>query len=143
MNANFAENQARLDILEAPVYYSGDIGSENTSNTYKTLGGTYQIYDGITKTNTTTLTVATKGIYRIHAQQLVTVGASSGYYAIRINNASTTYAYLIASRQIDMIVHELRELNVGDTVRVHQDVALTSSWAGAHSRLTLNLIKRT
>lgn len=137
------KNYDRIVTLENPIYYNGDIGTELTATTYKTLGGSRQIISGITKTNTTTLTVNTKGIYFIHIQQLIQAGANAGYFTIRINNADATYGYYTASSMNDVPATILRELNVNDTIRVYQSHAITSCWAIAHSDMTVFCIKRT
>lgn len=129
--------------LENPIYYNGDIQTEITGTTYKVLGPNRQIISGITKTNTSTLTVNTKGIYFIHIQQLIQAGANAGYFEIRINNATATYGYYTGNSFNDVPATVLRELNVNDTIRVYQTAAVTSTWAGGHSDITVFCIKRT
>lgn len=128
--------------LDLP-YYNGDIQTETTGTTYKVLGPNRQIINGITKTNTTTLTVTVKGIYFIHIQQLISTSTNAGYFTIRINNADATYGYYTSNSMNDVPATILKELNVGDTIRVYQSHAITSCWAGAHSDITVYCIKRT
>lgn len=143
VNSNFDEANTRLNKLESPVYYNGDIKAEITATTYKTLGPNREAYSGITKTNATTLTVDTKGFYVITIQQLIQAGANAGYFCIRINNADITYGYYTANSMNDVPASLLKELNVNDTIRVYQSHAITTSWEGAHSNINVFMIKRT
>ena len=143
VNVNFTEADTRLTKLETPPYYNGDIQNENTATTYKVLGPSRELISGITKTNTSTLTVVTKGIYVIQAQQLISAGANAGYFEIRINNTTETYGYYPGNSFNDVPVSCMKELNVGDTIRIYQTAAVTTTWAGAHSNLSVFCIKRT
>lgn len=98
---------------------------------------------GMTFDGTSTFTIVTKGIYHIHAQQLQANGASAVYLAIQVNGVATRHAYLPGSLMADLNVSDLRELNVGDTVRFYQQNATSSAWAGEHSGYQIFLVKRT
>lgn len=133
----------RITKLENPTYYNGDIGTELTADTYKSLGGIREQISGITKTNSTTLTVSIKGVYFISIQQLISAGANAGYFTIRINNSDVVYGYYTASSMNDVPASLTKELSVGDTIRVYQSHAITSCWSGAHSNINVHLLKRT
>lgn len=126
----------------AEVYAFGDIGTEAAAG-YKTMGSTVWGESGITRTNSTTYTVVTKGFYFIVFQQLINPGASNGYFSVRKNNSSLTYGYITAGSMRDYGNTVTVELSVGDTIRIHQDVAITTSWAGGHSSFSIILLKRT
>jgi hypothetical protein len=126
----------------AEVYAFGDIGTE-TAVGYKTMGSTTWSESGITRTNSTTYTVVTKGIYFIAFQQLINPGASNGYFSVRQNATSLTYGYITAGSMRDYGNTVTKEFNVGDTIRIHQDVAITTSWAGGHSSFSIILLRRT
>lgn len=143
INSNFNEVDGRLDLLENPVYYNGDIGGENTVNTYKTLGPYREINNGFTKTNSTTLTVVTKGIYYVAFQQLISGGASNGYFLFYVNGVEKCNGYIIAGSQRDYGNHWTGQLNTGDTLRLFITTALAGSWSGGHSDFSVVLIKRT
>jgi len=141
-NATHGHTGASSGGLLTPAYYSGDIGN-STAAGYKTLGPNTEMYDGVTKTNSTTITIVTKGIYYIHAQQLINAGGSPGYFCIRINNVSIVFGYYLASVMEDITCSCLRSLNVNDTVGVYLTNAVSSTWAGEHSRFDLMLIRQT
>ena len=143
VNTNFSGLDTRADNLENPVYYNGDIQTEITGTTYKVLGPNRELINGITKTNTSTLTVTVKGIYFIHIQQLIQATVNAGYFEIRINNATATYGYYTGSSFNDVPATVIRELNINDTIRVYQTTAITSSWAVGHSDISVFLIRRT
>lgn len=122
------------------AWFNGDIGVE-TAIGYKTLGHTFWDTEGITRTDATTLTVVTKGRYYISYQQLVNPTAAQGYFSCRKNNANVVYGYYMASRMADYGSSCLIELNVGDTIRIHQDVAITTSWSAGHSTFQMFLVR--
>lgn len=124
------------------VYAFGDIGTETAAG-YKTMGSTYYDQSGITRTNASTYTVDIKGIYFIAFQQLINPGGSNGYFSVRQNVTNLAYGYITAGSMRDYGNSTSREFNVGDTIRIHQDVAITTSWAAGHSSYSIILIKRT
>lgn len=142
LNENFRRLSESINNPRV-IYYNGDIQNENTATTYKVLGPNRELISGITKTNTSTLTVVTKGIYVIQAQQLISAGANAGYFEIRINNTTETYGYYPANSFNDVPVSCMKELDVGDTIRIYQTAAITNSYASAHSNINVFCIKQT
>ena len=126
----------------AEVYAFGDIGAEAAAG-YKTMGSTTWTVSGVTRTDSTTFTTVTKGIYFIAFQQLISPGASNGYFSVRKNNVNLTYGYLTTGSMRDYGNTVTTEFNVGDTIRLHQDVAITTSWNGGHSSFSIILLRRT
>jgi hypothetical protein len=126
----------------AEVYFNSDIGTEVAIG-YKTIGPTYYDGQGITRTNSTTLTVTVAGWYYISFQQLINPTATQGYFSCRKNGSNLSYGYLMASRMADYGNHRLVLLAVGDTIQLHLDVAITTSWAAGHSDFSMYLIRRT
>ena len=152
---NFGENEGPIIYAielngvrgpQGPVatelpYYNGDIGNE-TAATYKTLGPYRELYYNFTKTNSTTLTVNVKGIYVIQAQQLISATTAAGYFEIRINNNTATYGYYPGSSFNDVPIGYMALLNVGDTIRIYQTNAISSSWSQAHSNINIFCIQK-
>lgn len=129
----------RLQI-SGDIYAFGHVAS-NVADGVKTLYPT--TYVGIAFNGTNLFTVQTKGIYFIHAQQLQANGASAIYFRIDINASPVRYAYIPGSIMADANVSEMRELNVGDTIRIYQQNATSSAWEGPHSGFQIYLVKRT
>lgn len=130
------------DYVDTVSYYNGDIEGSTGGGIYKNLGVSRQTFTGLTKTNSTTLTITVKGIYVITAQQLINT-VNAGYFEIRINNATATYGYYTNNSMNDVPASWLGELNIGDTVRIYQSASIANSWQGPHSNLTVFCIKRT
>lgn len=143
VNSNFDEVSGRLDLVENPVYYNADIGGQNTATTYKAFGLYRELNNGFTKTNSTTLTVQTAGIYFIAFQQLIVGGGANGYLYLYVNGVEKTYTYIIAGSQRDYGNTWLGLLNVGDTIRLYNSHATASCWSGGHSDFSVILVKRT
>lgn len=130
-------NQQQID---GAVYAYGTVAS-SVADGVKTLYPVASV--GITFNGSNLYTVVTKGIYFIHAQQLQANGASAIYFRIDINGGAVRYAYLPGSYMNDLNVTEMRELNVGDTIRIYQQNATSSAWEGPHSGFQIFMVKRT
>ena len=140
VNANNAEIDSRLDLLEAPSYAYGTVAA-NTGDGIKTLYPTAS--SGITFNGTNLYTVTVKGIYYIYAQQLITTGAGAIYFRIDINGSAVRYGYVPGSTMTDVTVGHTTELSVGNTFRIYQQNACSAAWEGQHSSYQIILIKRT
>lgn len=123
----------------AEVFASGTIGAETAAGN-KSLVEEYN--SGITKTNSTTYTVVTPGMYYVHFQQLISVAATAMYLYIFKNGAQTKYGYGPGSTFQDVIANDMLSLAAGDTIQINQSIAITNSWAGGHSSYQIILIKR-
>lgn len=139
INTNFDGIDGRLDLLEAPAYASGTIGAEIAVG-YKSL--TEELNSGITKTNSTTYTVVTKGIYSLRFQQLINT-TNATYLYIHINGAPTKYGYLTGPNMEDVGVSDLVSLNVGDTIKLYLGVAVINTWTAGHASYQIILVDRT
>lgn len=135
VNANFAEADTRLDLLETPNYAYGTLGSELTG--YKTM--TEVANSGITKTNATTYTIDTAGLYHFHAQQLMNSTGATNFFSY-VNGASVHRGWQSGQQQ-DMATTFIKNLAVGDTVRLYTDAGVATVWTGDHSVFYLYRIK--
>ena len=122
------------------IYASGGIAS-TTGDQVQTLYPTAS--NGLTFNGSNIYTVTVKGIYYIHGQKLVANGAAAIYLGIDINGGRVKHGYVPGSVMADVHVTELRELNVGDTIRFYQQNATSSAWENPHSSYQIFLIKRT
>lgn len=136
VNANNAELDTRLDLLEAPIYAYGTLGSELTG--YKTM--TEVANSGITKTNATTYTIATAGLYQFYAQQLMNSTGATNFFS-QVNGTTIHHGWQ-SGQQADMITTFMKNLAVGDTVRLNVDAGVATVWTGDHSVYYLKLVDR-
>lgn len=125
--------------MEDAVYAYGYVNNTNASTSAKGL--TISAYSGITYNGSSTFTVTAKGLYLIHVQQLMqTTGAV--YLQININGSTVRHAYHDGYATRDLVVDEMRVLNVGDTVSVGQSGTSNTTWGLQHSMFHLHLIQR-
>lgn len=124
---------------DSEVYAGGTLGANNGAE-YKDLNE--QFNRGITKTDSKTYTVVTAGMYFMHFQQLINSAAGSPYLMIRINGVTVKQAWQTGSHMEDMVVSDLRQLAVGDTIKLYQSLAVTNSWGAEHSSYQIILIRR-
>lgn len=134
-----ANAQATQLQMEGVAYASGFINGPIVSGV-KLL--TQESNVGLTYNGTDTYTVVTKGIYMIHAQQLCSNGADT-YLQIQINGSTVRQAFIPASKFADYNLSEMKELNVGDTIRFYQLYAPATVWGNQHSGYQIQLIIRT
>lgn len=133
-----AKQQTNNLQTKGTIYASGTIATGSTASLYKTL--TEQLNSGITKTNASTYTVVTPGVYFMRFQQLIqTSGAVN--FMLRINNVETRRAWQNSSDMNDMVVADVRFLNAGDTIRLFQSAAIAHSWAGVHSGYQIIMLR--
>ena len=128
--------------IESTSYAYGEVSSGNTTVVAKSLAGV--VSSGITYNGTNTFTVTVKGLYFIQAQQLME--ANTGvYFQININGSTVRHAYHNggAAYVRDLMVSEMRVLNVGDTISFGQQNNSLTTWGGAHSSFQIFLVKRT
>lgn len=130
----------RFSNLETPSYAYGYISAGGIGNAegVKTLVETAS--SGITFNGTTRYTATIKGIYIIHAQQLIN-STGAVYWGIRKNGSWYRYAWQNSIMQ-DMIITAMVELSIGDYIEIYQ-TAIAGAWQDPHSAYHLHLIKRT
>ena len=122
---------------------NGDIGTQLGAG-FIDIGPIVWATDGITKTNSTTLTIVTPGVYYIAWEQLIQPGGGSGYFAAYKNTVTQlNYAYIMGGAMRDYGNHCLHTFVAGDTVRLHRDVAISSAWGAGHANFLMFLVKGT
>lgn len=127
-------------VMQRLPYYNGDIGS-GTGVGNKSLGVSRELNYGIEKTNSTTLTVETKGVYEIQIQQLIST-VSAGYLQILVNGSALAYGYYEGNTMDDTGASIITELDVDDTIQVYQTNAITTSWQAQHSNISVKCLAR-
>lgn len=127
----------RLTAVETAVYAYGTLGSELSG--YKTFTETAN--NGITKTNATTYTIVTAGLYVFHAQQLMNTTGATNFWSY-VNSTGIHHGWQ-QTIQKDVSTTFTRLLSVGDTVRCYIDGGVATVWTAEHSVYYLNLLYRT
>lgn len=141
VNSNFNEIDGRIDNLESPIYAYGNIAS-GTGSGVRNLN--ISSYSGVQFNSNNTIKILTKGIYFIHAQQLVqNDGAGALYWSLYASGMSIRYGYLNTSVFTDAIVSEMKEFDVNMELQIYYSKSVASSWEGQHSAFQLFCIKRT
>ena len=141
VNSNFNEIDGRIDNLEAPIYAYGNIVSGTGAGV---RGLNISSYSGVQFINGNTIKILTKGIYFIHAQQLVqNDGAGALYWSLYASGMVVRYGYINTSVFTDAIVSELKEFDKNMELQIYYSKSVANSWEGPHSAFQLFCIKRT
>ena len=127
-------------IMQRLPYYNGDIEAHGGA-VNKGLGVSRELNYGLTKTNSTTLTVTVKGVYELQIQQLIST-VNAGYLQIQVNGSAVVYGYYEGNSMDDVGASIIKELNVGDTIRVYQTHAISNSWQAQHSNISVKCLAR-
>lgn len=135
VNANFAEADTRLDIIESPAYAYGTLGGELSGN--KTFTETAN--SGITKTSATVYTIVTAGLYHFYAQQLINSTGATNFFS-KVNGASVHHGWH-ATIQKDIVTTFTKVLAVGDTITCNYDANVATVWTADHSVYYIYRIK--
>lgn len=128
--------QTQITTLATPIYAYGTLGGELSGN--KTFVQTAN--NGITKTNATTYTIVTAGLYLFHAQQLMNSTGATNFFS-QVNGTTVHHGWQSGQQQ-DLITTFLKNLSVGDTVKLYVDAGVATVWTGDHSTWYLYLVSR-
>lgn len=138
-DGNVYNNEIRmLNLDDLPDAYAyGDIGAQLTANTYHNLNA----FDtnNITVSGSTA-TIEVEGLYMVHAQQLINCSGAVNY-EIRKNNATVAKGW-VNNLQTDALASCITYCEVGDTIRVFHDTALSNAWQSLHSSFYIYLLKK-
>jgi len=112
-------------------YWYGNINAGTGTNFYQNFT-TLASYN-ITITTNNTLNINTAGLYAIGFHQLLSTGGS-GNFTVQVNGSTVQSAYTpgaVSARDFD--VHIIRNLSVGDTIKLYCNFNVTKAWSGGHS----------
>ena len=121
-------------------YWVGTVGGE-TSGTKSLVTQQNYLIPIVPSGSGHALVAPMAGRYLVHFQQLTNANPGATYLSMRHNGVVLAYSWINGTRQEDMIVQEIVNMNAGDTITFTIDnVVQGYAWGGTHSSVSMFLI---